>query len=88
MRECAVVGQPDEQRGAIVKAYVVLSNGDAPGEEMIRELQDFVKRSIAPYKYPRAIEFVRELPKTQTGKLQRFRLRERMGEATGRAPAS
>jgi 2-aminobenzoate-CoA ligase len=74
--EAAVVGAPDEQRGQICKAFVVL-NGAEPSEALKRELQDFVKGAIAPYKYPRAIEFVADLPKTQTGKLQRFRLRER-----------
>jgi 2-aminobenzoate-CoA ligase len=68
--ECAVVGVPDEARGHIVKAYVVSTGSVTAGE-----LQDFVKAEIAPYKYPRAIEFVTELPKTATGKLQRFRLR-------------
>jgi 2-aminobenzoate-CoA ligase len=73
--ECGVVGVPDIERGQIVKAFVVLK-ADAHGtDELTRELQDFVKQSIAPYKYPRAIEFRRELPRTQTGKLQRFRLR-------------
>jgi 2-aminobenzoate-CoA ligase len=71
--ECAVVGVPDEARGHIVKAYVVLAAG---GAVSAGELQDFVKAEIAPYKYPRAIEFVTELPKTATGKLQRFRLRQ------------
>jgi 2-aminobenzoate-CoA ligase len=68
--ECAVVGVPDEARGHVVKAYVV-----SAGEVGALELQDFVKAEIAPYKYPRVIEFVDELPKTATGKLQRFRLR-------------
>ena len=74
--ECAVVGVPDEARGALVKAYVVLASpaGEVAGKA--RELQDFVKAEIAPYKYPRAIEFVEELPRTATGKLQRFRLRQ------------
>ena len=72
--ECAVVGVPDEARGHIVKAYVVL--GADAGAVTAGELQDFVKAAIAPYKYPRAVEFVTELPKTATGKLQRFRLRE------------
>jgi 2-aminobenzoate-CoA ligase len=75
--ECGVVGAPDEERGCIVKAYVVLRAGFAPGPELVKELQDFVKSEIAPYKYPRAIEFVEALPRTETGKLQRFRLRER-----------
>jgi 2-aminobenzoate-CoA ligase len=72
--ECAVVGVPDEARGMIVKAYVVTS--PAAGDVPAASLQDFVKAEIAPYKYPRVIEFVGELPRTATGKLQRFRLRE------------
>jgi len=70
--ECAVVGAPNEARTNIVKAFVVLRDGEMVDAEA---LQDFVKAHIAPYKYPRAIEFVAELPKTQTGKLQRFKLR-------------
>jgi 2-aminobenzoate-CoA ligase len=75
--ECGVIGAPDEERGQIIKAYVVLRAGFEPGPERVKELQDFVKSEIAPYKYPRAIEFVETLPRTETGKLQRFRLRER-----------
>lgn len=75
--ECGVVGAPDEIRGNIVKAYVVLRSAFAPGPDLVKELQDFVKAEIAPYKYPRAIEFLDSLPRTATGKLQRFRLRER-----------
>ena len=73
--ECAVIGVADAQRGQIVKAFVVLRPGvtDQPG--LVSELQDFVKQAIAPYKYPREIEFRSELPRTETGKLQRFRLR-------------
>jgi 2-aminobenzoate-CoA ligase len=78
--ECAVVGAPDEARGTIVKAFVVLREGPGDGK-LVTELQDFVKSRIAPYKYPRAIEFVAELPRTQTGKLQRFRLRSAEAEA-------
>jgi 2-aminobenzoate-CoA ligase len=74
--ECGVVGAPDEARGMIVKAYVVLTATVTGDAELASALQDHVKREIAPYKYPRAIEFVTQLPKTQTGKLQRFALRK------------
>jgi 2-aminobenzoate-CoA ligase len=74
--ECGVVGVPDEHRGQIVKAYVVLRPEETTGPELAAELQTWVKQQIAPYKYPRAIEFVERLPRTLTGKLQRFRLRE------------
>jgi 2-aminobenzoate-CoA ligase len=74
--ECAVIGVADAERGQIVKAFVVLRASHAASEALVRELQDFVKASVAPYKYPRAIEFRSELPRTQTGKLQRFRLRD------------
>ncbi len=74
--ECAVVGVPSEDRGAIVKAYVVLRPGHESGPPLAEEMQDFVKNRIAPYKYPREIEFVDILPKTETGKIQRFKLRE------------
>jgi 2-aminobenzoate-CoA ligase len=73
--ECGVIGQPDDERGMVVKAFVVLKPGNRPDGEMKKNLQDFVKRSIAPYKYPREIEFVAALPRTETGKLQRFKLR-------------
>jgi 2-aminobenzoate-CoA ligase len=78
--ECGVVGAPDEARGMIVKAYVVLAAGTTADDALAIALQDHVKREIAPYKYPRAIEFVAQLPKTETGKLQRFALR-RMAQA-------
>ena len=74
--ECAVVGVPDQERTNIVKAFIVLRDGQDAGEALTQTLQDFVKSEIAPYKYPRAIEFVDALPKTATGKLQRFRLRQ------------
>ena len=74
--ECGVIGAADEERGQVVKAIVVLRAGFDPTPETAKELQDFVKQSIAPYKYPRQIEFVAALPRTETGKLQRFRLRQ------------
>jgi 2-aminobenzoate-CoA ligase len=74
--ECGVVGQPDPERGQIVAAYIVLREGVAGGDGVVKTLQDFVKQSIAPYKYPRAITFIDSLPRTETGKLQRFKLRD------------
>jgi 2-aminobenzoate-CoA ligase len=71
-----VVGVPDEERGQIVKAFVVLKPTAQPTPQTAGALQDFVKQAIAPYKYPRAIEFRSSLPRTETGKLQRFKLRE------------
>jgi 2-aminobenzoate-CoA ligase len=82
--ECGVVAAPDEERGQIPKAYVVLKPGYAGDAAMARALQEFVKASIAPYKYPRAIEFLSALPRTETGKLQRFRLREMARPGPGR----
>ena len=74
--ECGVVGAADEERGQIVKAFVVLRPNTAPSTALVATLQDFVKQTVAPYKYPRAIEFRTELPRTEAGKLQRFRLRQ------------
>jgi 2-aminobenzoate-CoA ligase len=82
--ECAVVGSPDELRGEIVKAFVVLRPGFDAGEATARTLQEHVKQTIAPYKYPRAVEFVGTLPRTETGKLQRFRLRQMEREKPAR----
>ena len=79
--ETAVVGIPDIDRGMLVKAFVVLQSGVTADPSLARELQDHVKATIAPYKYPRQIEFVDELPKTATGKLQRFRLKEITSDA-------
>ena len=76
VQEAAVVGVPDELRGQVVKAFVVLRLGFSGDEKMLVQLQDFVKQELAPYKYPRQVEFVRELPHTPTGKIQRFRLRQ------------
>jgi 2-aminobenzoate-CoA ligase len=73
--ECAVVGAPDEARGAVVKAVIVPKPGVPAGPDLARAIQDWVKAEIAPYKYPRIVEFRDELPRTETGKLQRFRLR-------------
>jgi 2-aminobenzoate-CoA ligase len=74
--ECGVVGVPDAERGQIVKACVVLKDGYSGNVPMAKELQEFVKKTIAPYKYPRSIQFVASLPRTETGKLQRFKLRQ------------
>lgn len=79
--ECAVVGAPDEERGHIVEAHVVLADGVAEDADCVARLQEHVKATIAPYKYPRAVHFTRDLPKTQTGKIQRFRLRQGKGAA-------
>jgi 2-aminobenzoate-CoA ligase len=74
--ECGVVAAPDEERGHIVKAYIVLRAGQTGDAALTKALQDYVKATVAPYKYPRAIEYVTSLPRTQTGKLQRFELRK------------
>ena len=77
--ECAVTGVPDPIRGQVVKATVVLKNGYEPSEELKKELQNFVKKETAPYKYPRALEFVKELPKTVNGKIMRAKIRKEDG---------
>ncbi|NPA24754.1 MAG: acyl--CoA ligase, partial [Deltaproteobacteria bacterium] len=74
--ESAVVGSPDELRGTIVKAFIVLAPGHEASEELIKDIQDHVKRETAPYKYPREVEFVPELPKTVSGKIRRVELRK------------
>jgi 2-aminobenzoate-CoA ligase len=76
VQEAAVVGVPDDLRGQVVKAFIVLRPGFTRGEDLAAQLQDFVKQELAPYKYPRQVEFVSELPHTPTGKIQRFRLRQ------------
>ena len=81
VQDCAVVGAPDERRGMIVKAYVVLRAGVPAESATAKDLQDFVKQTIAPYKYPRAVEFVAVLPRNSSGKLQRAELRRRAASA-------
>jgi 2-aminobenzoate-CoA ligase len=76
VKECAVIGVADEERGQIVQAHVVLKDGVAPSAECAKRLQDHVKATIAPFKYPRSVKFIEALPKTRTGKIQRFRLRQ------------
>jgi 2-aminobenzoate-CoA ligase len=86
--ECGVVGMPCPERGQIVKAYVVLKSGFSGDAAMTKILQDFVKAEVAPYKYPRAVEYVTNLPKTDTGKLQRYRLRETEAQSASAKLAS
>ncbi|MBC5811281.1 MAG: AMP-binding protein [Candidatus Eremiobacteraeota bacterium] len=86
--ESAVVGSPDADRGNVVKAFVVLRPGHEPTEALVRELQDHCKRVTAPYKYPREIEFVPELPKTRSGKIRRVELRQRELQKKGATAAS
>lgn len=76
VRECAVVASPDTQRSFIPKAFVALRDPSDANDGTAKELQEFVKQQIAPYKYPRAIEFVDQLPRTEIGKIQRFKLRQ------------
>jgi len=77
VREAAAVASPDERRGAVVKAFVVLAAGHEASDELAREISDFVRKQLSQYAYPRRIEFVDELPKTLTGKIRRIELRER-----------
>jgi len=81
VRECAVVASPDAERGFVVKAFIVLREAADSHPGTVKELQDFIKAEIAPYKYPRRIEFVAALPRTETGKVQRFKLRQQELEA-------
>jgi 2-aminobenzoate-CoA ligase len=74
--ECGVVGVPDEERGMIIRAFCVLKPGHPADAAQVKALQDHVKASIAPYKYPREVVFVDQLPRTETGKLQRFKLKQ------------
>lgn len=83
VRECAVVASPDEVRGTIVKAFVVLKDSEKAGEAMVQALQDHVKHVTAPYKYPREIEFVSDLPKTTSGKIRRVELRTQEKQIKG-----
>jgi 2-aminobenzoate-CoA ligase len=82
VHQVAVVGSPDKKRGEIVKAFVILEEGYEASREMVERLQDYVKERVAPYKYPREVEFVEELPTTETGKIQRATLRERERDQT------
>jgi 2-aminobenzoate-CoA ligase len=86
--ECGVVGVPDEERGQVVKAYIVLRTGYSGDAATTKLLQEHVKATIAPYKYPRTIEYVTQLPRTQTGKLQRFELRRMAADAASHKLAS
>jgi 2-aminobenzoate-CoA ligase len=83
VKECGVVGAPDGERGMVVRAYVVLQPGHMAHEGLVKSLQDHVKREIAPYKYPRSVVFVDALPRTETGKLQRFALRQQAARDGG-----
>jgi acetyl-CoA synthetase len=76
VREAAAVASPDERRGNVVKAFIVLAEGHEPSDELVRELQGFVRERLSAYAYPRKIEFVADLPKTLTGKIRRIELRQ------------
>ena len=75
--ECAITGVPDPIRGQVVKATIVLTKGTVGTDELKKEIQDYVKTHTAPYKYPRVVEFMDELPKTISGKVRRVELREK-----------
>ncbi len=74
--ETAVVGVPDEQRGELVKAYVILRPGYEPSDDLAKELSEFVKKNLSAHEYPRIVEFIDQLPKTPSGKIQRYLLRK------------
>ena len=78
--ECAITAAPDPIRGQVVKATIVLAKGYEPSDELVKELQNHVKHATAPYKYPRIVEFVNELPKTLGGKIKRAQIRKENGE--------
>ncbi|MCL4160371.1 UNVERIFIED_CONTAM: hypothetical protein GTU68_029624 [Idotea baltica] len=88
VQECAAVASPDETRGEVVKAFIILKPGFDPGDALAKELQDFTKALTAPYKYPRRIAFVEELPKTATGKIQRRVLKQQEFENRGALQAA
>jgi acetyl-CoA synthetase len=83
VREAAAVASPDERRGNVVKAFIVLVEGYEPSEELANEISAFVRDRLSQYAYPRRVEFVADLPKTLTGKIRRIELREREQQATG-----
>ncbi len=85
VQDCAVVASPDPERGHVVKAFVVLRDASEANDATVKALQDFVKAEIAPYKYPRAVEFVDDLPRTETGKVQRFKLRKQEEERAAKS---
>jgi len=74
--ECAVIGAPDPTRGQVVKAYITLTKGTVGSDELVKEIQEYVKTHTAPYKYPRQIEFIEQMPKTTSGKIRRTELRK------------
>jgi acetyl-CoA synthetase len=86
VREAAAVASPDERRGAVVKAFIVLAAGQEPSDELATEISDFVRRRLSQYAYPRRIEFVEDLPKTLTGKIRRIELREREQRSAAAVP--
>ena len=81
MLETAITAVPDPKRGQVVKATIVLAKGYVPSDELVKELQNHVKRTTAPYKYPRIVEFVDELPKTISGKIRRVEIRKNDAES-------